>query len=693
MRLLHPWFLAGLLAVALPVVVHYLTRPRPRVLPLSTIRFVRQAVEQRRARHRLRDFLVLLLRTAAVLLIAWAFARPLIASSAPKPRAQGDTARVVILDQSQSMAAVSEGVASFERARAAAAAHLGFESGLSADLILAGAQPRAAFATPSTNFAALRETLASAKPTGEGLNVKASLDRAGEILSHNAGSRRRELWIFSDFQRSNWASADFSALPADTDIHLQPAAPATTPPNLAVLRAAVVGRAEQGRELRLEVDVGNYSPAPRDVKVEVSVGGGSYQLAGRCPPGSKTTLSTPAVLQKSGWQTGVAKLLDVSDALAADNVRPLVVHVRPPAVYALVTRDSSDPHASSSHFIERALVPHRSLDASTGERVVRMNPSSLDRESLAAADLIVLDHPGRLSQETANLIFRAMRLGRGVLYVASEDVDASNLGVLASAAGAELRLPVEFQPSTGRPRSDLFILATNSRHPLFGVFGDQLTAALAPIRFGGGLASRRIEGSVADDILATYNDQSACLVLTRCGQGMFTVLNADLGQSNLVASPLFVPLVEELAGRLIARASAEEIQSGQSLVRELPLDAGPASGLSVARTSSTEPAGTFADSDNGAVWRWPAVGPPGVYTVRRADIPVYAVASTISPDEADLAPIDLNLLKTRLAGGRTVQVEGAADLSPSRDIAWAWLAVACAACMLLEILVLKFFRT
>src|SRR3954454_6366021 len=110
MSLLHPWFLAGLLAAALPVVVHYLTRPRPRVLPLSTIRFVRQAVEQRRARHRLRDFLVLLLRTAAVFLIVWAFARPLIASNSPRPHTQSETARVVILDQSHSMAAVSEGV-------------------------------------------------------------------------------------------------------------------------------------------------------------------------------------------------------------------------------------------------------------------------------------------------------------------------------------------------------------------------------------------------------------------------------------------------------------------------------------------------------------------------------------------------------------------------------------------------------
>src|SRR5205814_8123407 len=77
MNFLHPWALAGFAGIALPVIVHWLTKPRPVRLPLSTIRFVMQAVRQRRARYRLRDWIVLLLRAMAVMLIVWAFARPL----------------------------------------------------------------------------------------------------------------------------------------------------------------------------------------------------------------------------------------------------------------------------------------------------------------------------------------------------------------------------------------------------------------------------------------------------------------------------------------------------------------------------------------------------------------------------------------------------------------------------------------
>src|SRR6185312_12072050 len=245
MNLLHPWYLVALAAGVLPVVVHFLTRPRPRVLPLSTIRFVRQAVQQRRARHRLRDWIVLLLRSLAVALLALAFARPLIGAKHTSSAPSGHTARVVILDQSQSMAAVSNGVQAFERARAAAASHLTYAPGLQVDLILAAAKPRATFTSPSSNFGAFRDALASVRPRSESLNLKATIDLAGEILAKAPQGNTRELVVVSDFQRSNWVSADFSPLPKDTAIRLESVAPRQTPANLGILRVGAQGRTGQ----------------------------------------------------------------------------------------------------------------------------------------------------------------------------------------------------------------------------------------------------------------------------------------------------------------------------------------------------------------------------------------------------------------------------------------------------------------
>src|SRR5215212_6037344 len=121
MMFLHPWALVGLAGIGLPVVIHWLTKPRPVRLPLSTVRFVMQAVRQRRAKYRLRDWLVLLLRAMAVMLIAWAFARPLFGRRSQMISGEsGNTVRVVILDQSASMGAVEKGVSVMERVWAVA---------------------------------------------------------------------------------------------------------------------------------------------------------------------------------------------------------------------------------------------------------------------------------------------------------------------------------------------------------------------------------------------------------------------------------------------------------------------------------------------------------------------------------------------------------------------------------------------
>ena len=103
--------------------------------------------------------------------------------------------------------------------------------------------------------------------------------------------------------------------------------------------------------------------------------------------------------------------------------------------------------------------------------------------------------------------------------------------------------------------------------------------------------------------------------------------------------------------------------------------------------------GTFSDTDAGAVWRWSEVGAPGVYTVRHEQTDVYSVASTIPAEEADLTPIDLSVLKDRLAAGRNVEIENTDSPLARRDVAWSWIAAACAALMLVELAVLKIFKT
>ncbi|MDZ7617342.1 MAG: BatA and WFA domain-containing protein, partial [Patescibacteria group bacterium] len=154
MNFLHPWAMAiGILAAAAPVAIHFLTRPRPARMPLSTLRFVRAAVRQQRARSRLRDWLILALRTAAVLLLALAVAQPRWGEQPPVSDLQAsDAVRVVLVDASLSMGARERGIERLERARTVAAGFLRYRPGLRVNLIVGAAVPKVLFEQPSTNF-------------------------------------------------------------------------------------------------------------------------------------------------------------------------------------------------------------------------------------------------------------------------------------------------------------------------------------------------------------------------------------------------------------------------------------------------------------------------------------------------------------------------------------------------------------
>lgn len=707
MTFLHPWVVwLGVAAAGIPVLVHLLTRPRPVRMPLSTLRFVREAIRERRARHRLRDFVILMLRTLAVLLVALAIARP---QFGPQPLVSdtqsGDTVRVVILDASQSMAATERGIQAIERARTIAAGHLRYQPGLWANLIVAGASPHAAFEQVSTNFDALRDDLARSRALPQRMDVRKAVDLAARMLApaSEEDTRRRELVVVSDFQRDNWGNADFSPLPKGTQIQLESVAPAEAQENLAILDARCQVHSSQGQSALLSVDVGNFGRSPRQVTAEVTLGDSTYRLSGTCPAGRTTTLSEEIGLHEAGWQSGEAKLVGVEDALDADNVRPFTVQIRSKPVYALLTRQPRTQRPSSSHYLECALVPDLRLELKESQKasasVLRVDPGAASAAVLAPADLILLDHPGKLTDEAVRLLAGLMRRGRPILYVTSELIDAVNLKRLADAAAGGLQMPVEFTPPPeGQLRCDLFLTSIRTSESPFQVFGDGMDAVKAGLRFAGGLNSRRLQSGIEDDVLAGYNDGTACLVLTASDAGALAVLNADLGASNLPKTSAFVPLLGELVEKMLARNRAGIAAfCGEQLVANLPGEAGAAAGLRIAGPAAAEsPSGTFGelvDEGAGAVWRWQNPTSPGVYRIQRGANVVFALAVQVPPEESRLESLSPDVLRDRLGAGHQVYYRNATAQGDARDDAWTWFVTACVLCLLGELTALLAFRT
>ena len=695
MGVMHLWALfAGLLTIGLPLAIHFFTRPKPIRVPLSTIRFLQQALNQKKSRSRLRDFLILALRTLAVGLLALAFARPLFNERAiSNVDSQANSNRVVILDVSQSMAAVQDGVPLIERARVTASQFLqGYET--SANLILAGARPQPIFDAPSRNLNALKEALVDAKPKPERIDVNAALESAGEMLQGQDESIKRELIIVSDFQRTNWASANFSSIPAGCEMQFHSVGSDEQIDNLAITDVRFAQRASVSDPVDLQVEVANYSREAQQIKCQVELGDSSFALQQICPPNTTTTLIKKTEWQTAGWKLGQATLTENQDAVREDDSFPIALQVDSTSDIKIVSRIRSRSELDSTFYIERALNPYASDASETAGQplVEKLQTGRLDAQAIGNSQLFIFDHPGKLEESQIELMTSVVRRGRSVLYFASELLDANNLKMFYEAFGGDLQAPVEFlPPEDSLQRKDLSIASVNKDGPPFSIFGDAIEASIGNLRFSGGLDSRNTVDSVEEEVLARLSDQSALAYVSKVGAGSVCVVNADLNRSNLTGHLAFVPLLNELVSHLLDTTGQREFAfCGESLTRVLPVDPKYSDQL---RIEPSEMAGALRRSGEGIAWNNPVTIGPGVTTVSNNEKLVYAVATTIPPEESDLRVLDGDTLTNRLAKGKTTSFQSDSQALATTDFGWVWCSVAVLILMISEVVCLIWFKT
>src|SRR5439155_12510612 len=105
MSFLAPAFFIGLAAIAVPILIHLIQKERKEVIHFPSLMFIRRIPYQSVQRRKIHNWLLLLLRTAAIALLVAAFARPFLTQDPTKVSASASGARevVILLDHSASM--------------------------------------------------------------------------------------------------------------------------------------------------------------------------------------------------------------------------------------------------------------------------------------------------------------------------------------------------------------------------------------------------------------------------------------------------------------------------------------------------------------------------------------------------------------------------------------------------------------
>jgi len=595
MNFLNPILLySGLACLAVPIIVHLLTRRRRTPIAWGAMRFLMEAYKKHRRRLTLEQLLLLACRCLLVALIALALGKPIVAGLAAG--SAGPRTLYLVIDNSlMSSLVAADGSSALERHKAGAAKLLGKLDSLRGDraaVVALGAPADALVVPPSSDLNAVGRVVSSLEATDGRADLDGAITRLAADLSMGEASAGVTIAVLSEW-RAGSADVDrplptlSSSVPAGGSI---PAMIASAPAEQAVdnisvtsveplrpvliARRAPEGAASEESEAnpvravltRRGPGVGAAAATKLGVRVDM-IGSGvtrgtPAESVVRWSPGQErasVTVSVPVAELRPGSGTPVVVAEIDRDALGSDNVRRRPIESRPWLAVGLgatpsVERPVSIDRFTPSDWLRLSVAPDRAASANAPLRVLDVEPRSIGAGgSLTGLDALLIPSPDRLDEAGWRRVGEFARSGGLVMVFAPSDggVHLWADGFL-SATGVGWSIARETRAYA--PAAELSDAPGTS--DLLALISGEVAELARPVR-----VSRIVPvepGSGTADVLLRLRDGTPLVLAAppRNGEAQpgtpsrgLIVLFAcacDLGWTDLPTKPLMVPLMQEV---------------------------------------------------------------------------------------------------------------------------------------------------
>ena len=517
---LVPAFLVGALAAAVPVVLHLRRREQVPRIPFSDIRFLQDARAEQARRKRLREWLLLALRVAALLLLSVAFARPFLGDVAAPDR----PATVVLVDTSFSTSARGQA----EQVRGQALAAIAAAPANHLVGVVAFDDTARVVADLASTRAAARAAVEALSPGVHGTRYREGLAAASALV----GSRDGQIVVVTDRQASGWDRGAGRVSPG-VDVQILDIPPPAG--NLAVVGIEPEAAATAAVLFQAGVSAGA-------TQLSLAVDGDLVSEIQVTPGPGRTTVRFPVVLPAAGVAT--VTLVDPT-GYAADDRRYRLLDPPAPAPVLVVT---SDPRERDAVFyLERALSPGEDAGpfsvTTVAAGAIAARPEQLDHvRAVVLVGALGLDRRGR------DTLAAFVRAGGGLLVAAGPTLDPVLITDLFGATDGP-RLGLGTTITHDEP---VALAPTDLRHPIIRGFGS-LVGNLGRARFTRTLAVADDDAhGPAGDVIVRFDDGSPAVVEHAVGAGRVLVFASDLGNvwNDFARRPTFVPFLHETVGYL-----------------------------------------------------------------------------------------------------------------------------------------------
>lgn len=659
---LVPAFLAGLAAIAIPLLMHLRDRNEETPTRFPSLMFLVRLPIRTSDRRKVTDWPLLLLRALAIAVLVLAFSRPFFGRSA-EATAQARARNVVLLlDRSLSMGYAGNWAAAQDSARAVLAS-LGADDQVALVLF----DEEAELAQPWTrDKSTVRAIIDASAPVSRGTRFGAALRVArSALVSAPAGAS--EFVLVTDLQRSGLTGVAGLELPAGLPMRVAQVAAATRPNTS--LRAVEARRVVVGARVQLQVlarVVTRELAAPRTVRLTLRIAGREVGArTATLQPNGELAVVFDAIPAPSTAVEGEVTI--DADLLAADDRFYFALPADDGLTVLLVVPD--DIARDETLYLERALA----IGRAPAVRIERRRPGTLDAATLDRSALVVLWDVAPPAGTAGAALARWIDDGGGLVVAAGQRLGARRITALAGVAGVN-------GIADRRAGGGAMLGDVREEHPLFTPFRASAAALVAP-RF---YRYPRLEPAVGADVLARFDDGAPALIERRTGEGRVILLamSLDARESDFPLQPAFLPLTR----RLVLYGAGHESTplwrtTGDSWVprevRREPVVAAPDGAI-------IRPQGAV----NGAALILQQVGVYAAYERRVSGTPRARVAVNAPAAESELVSADARelLLGVGESADPTLRGLTAATTTEveSRQRAWRWLVLLAALLLLAE---------
>ncbi len=521
-----PWFLAGTVAVGLPIWLHLLRKHRTNPLPFSSLMFFEQHIQSSIKHRRLRYLLLFALRTALILLLVLAFAQPYIRRNILPTGRTGEVA-VLAIDNSLSMRAGDR----FERARREARATIGGLHPGERAQVLAFGQRVQAMGEVTDDHSALNAAVESIQ-LSDTKSSFAELTRAVRSIANSLHLPLR-LHVYSDMQQSG-LPANFNDLRLNADVRLEthPLETKETP-NFAVENVVAPRRVYENGKTRVLATVASFGAPKASRTVSLELNGRTIETKQvEVPESGRASVEFLSLDVPYGRNKGDVKI-DSADSLAADDTFYFSVERADPR-RALFVREAGND-AALGYFktaLEASGQSAFAIDPATVDQTANLNP--------AKYAFVVLSDVSSLPGTFENELRTYVRNGGSVLIALGRNAAVSNQVPVSDAR-------VEAARYSGREGA-MFQSAAwlDTSHP--SIQNDNRWDDVKFYR-----AIRINPGSAR--VVARLTDQTPLVIDQQLGDGHVMVFAStfDNIDNDFPVHPAFVPFIEQTArylGRL-----------------------------------------------------------------------------------------------------------------------------------------------